>query len=76
MIDHLHFNTCWKKSVSIHHKNIQALATEMFKVRNNTAQEIIKELFAPKMGTYDLGNNNTFKRRRLDSVWQSTESVP
>ena len=35
-------------SVSIHHKNIQALATEMFKVQNNMALEIMKELFVPK----------------------------
>ena len=36
-------------SVSIHHRNIQALATEMFKVKNNIAPEIMKEIFAPKM---------------------------
>ena len=29
-------------SVSIHHRNIQALATEMFKVENNIAPEIMK----------------------------------
>ena len=31
-------------SVSIHHRNIQALATEMFKVKNNIVPEIMKEL--------------------------------
>ena len=36
-------------SVSIHHRKIQALATEMFKVKNNIAPEIMKEIFAPKM---------------------------
>ena len=29
-------------SVSIHHRNIQVLATEMFKVENNIALEIMK----------------------------------
>ena len=29
-------------SVSIHHRNIQALASEMFKVKNNIAPEIMK----------------------------------
>ena len=62
-------------SVSIHHRNIQALATEMFKVKNNIAPEIMKELFAPKMSSYDLQNNNSFKRRRVKSVWHSTELV-
>ena len=62
-------------SVSIHHRNIQALATEMFKVTNNIAPEIMKELFAPKMSSYDLRNDNSFKRRRVKSVWHGTESV-
>ena len=62
-------------SVSIHHRNIQALATEIFKVKNNIAPEIIKELFSPKMSPYDLGNNNSFKRRRVNSVRHGIESV-
>ena len=62
-------------SVSIHHRNIQALATEMFKVKNNIAPEIMKELFAPKMSPYDLRNNNSFKSKRVNSVWHGTESV-
>ena len=51
------------KSVSIHHRNIQALATEMFKVKINIAPEIMKDLFAPKMSSYEFCNNNLFKRR-------------
>ena len=62
-------------SASIHHRNIQALATEMFKVENNIAPEIMKELFAPKMSRYDLRNNNSFKGRRVNSVWHDTGSV-
>ena len=62
-------------SVSIHRRNIQALATEMFKVKNNIALEIMKELFAPKMSSYGLCNNNLFKRRRVNSLWHDTESV-
>ena len=57
-------------SVSIHHRNIQALVTEMLKVKNNIAPEIIKELFAPKVSPYELRNNNSFKRRRVNSVWR------
>ena len=62
-------------SVSIHHRNIQALATEMSKVKNIISPEIIKELFPPKVNPYDLCNNNSFKRRRVNSVWHGTESV-
>ena len=62
-------------SVSIHHRNIQALATKMFKVKNKIALEIMKYLFAPKMSSYDLRNSDSFKRRRVSSVWHGTESV-
>ena len=47
----------------------------MFKVKNNIAPEIMKKLFAPKMSSYDLRNNDSFKRRRVNSVWHGTESV-
>ena len=50
-------------SVSIHHRNIQALPTEMFKVKNNIALESMKKRFAPKMCPYDLHNNKSVKRR-------------
>ena len=70
MISHFHFKNLLEKdnSVSIHHSNIQALAIEMFKVKNNTVPEIMKELFAPKMSPYDLPNHNFFKRKRVNSV--------
>ena len=45
-------------SVSIHHWNIQALATEMFKIKNNIAQVIVKKRFASKMTPYGLRNYN------------------
>ena len=41
-------------TISIHHKNMQALVTEVFKVKNSIAPEIMKELSAPKMSPYDL----------------------
>ena len=47
----------------------------MFKVKNNIAPEIMKELFAPKMSSYDLRNNDSFKRRRVNSAWHGIESV-
>ena len=68
-------NLLKKVSVSVHHRNIQALTTEIFKVKNNIAPEIMKELFAPKMSSYDLRKNNSFKRRRVKPVCHGTESV-
>ena len=45
----------------------------MFKVKNNIAPEIMKELFAPKVSSYELRDNNSFKRRRVNCLawhWQ------
>ena len=47
----------------------------MFKVKNNSAPESMKKHFAPKTSPYDLLNNNSFKRRRANSVWPGTELV-
>ena len=47
----------------------------MFKVKSDIAPEIMKELFSPKISHYDLRNNNSFKSRRVNSVWHGTESV-
>ena len=35
----------------------------------------MKELFAPKMSSYNLRNNSLFKRRRVNSVWHDNELV-
>ena len=44
-------------SVSIHHKSLQTLAIEMFKVHHETSPEIIQEVFlVKKQGNYSLGN--------------------
>ena len=47
----------------------------MFKVENDVALEIMIEIFAPKISFYDLRNNDSFKRRRVKSVWHGTQSV-
>ena len=62
-------------SVSIHHRNIKVLATEIIKVKNNIAPEIMKELLAVKMSSYGIRNNKWFKRRRVNSVFDGSESL-
>ena len=49
-------------AVSSHYRNLETLATEMFKVKNNIAPEIMKEHIAPKMSPFDLRNSNSFQR--------------
>ena len=47
----------------------------MFKVQNNFAPEIMKKLFAPKRSPYDLRNSNSFRRKKVNCVWDGTDSV-
>ena len=61
-------------SMSIHHRNIQKVATEMFKVRNNLSPKIISDLFqlAPnsKVGkSFFRPNVNTVYRGECSLRW-------
>ena len=38
-----------ENSVSIHHRNLQALATEMFKIHRSLSPDILREIFVPKI---------------------------
>ena len=62
-------------SVSIHHRNLQALATEMFKIQRGLSPEILKETFVSKTSSYNLRRNNTFEKRKVHSVYHGTESL-
>ena len=61
--------------VSIHHRNLQALATEMFKIHRGLSPDILREIFVPKISLYNLRRNNTFERRQVHSVYHGTESL-
>ena len=63
-------------SVSIHHKNLQALATEMFKVYNRTSPEIMQEIFTIKeQGKYNLRIQADFVVPHVKSVNFGFESI-
>jgi len=50
------------KTVTIHHKNIHHLATEMYKVKNNIATSYINDIFTPRAHiTYNLRNASEFQ---------------
>ena len=62
-------------SVSMHHRNLQSLATEMFKIHRGLSPDILREIFVPKISLYNLRRNNTFERRQVHSVYHGTESL-
>ena len=62
-------------SVSIHHRNLQTLATEKFKISNNLSPDIVKEIFQERFVPYNLHRNNSFTSHQVNSVYHGTESL-
>ena len=63
-------------SVSIHHKNIQALAIEMFKVKHKLCPEITGDIFMERSNNqYNLRNRPDFITPQVHSVFHGTESI-
>ena len=64
------------KSVSIHHRNIQQLATEIFKVKIGQAPLIMNEIFNfTQSNTYNLRSGVQLSRPLLHSTHFGTESI-
>ena len=56
-------------SVSIHQKNLQVLATEMFKIYQKTSPEIMQDIFSiRKNGHNNLRNINDFIIPKVKSL--------
>ena len=63
------------KSVTIHQKNLQVLATEIFKTKNGLNPEIMKNIFSFIEPVYHLKSNNRLERHNLKSVKYKTETI-
>ena len=48
-------------SVSIHHRNLQVLATEMFKINRGLSPEILRETFVSQTSLHNLCRNDKFE---------------
>ena len=59
-------------SVSLHHRNLQFLATERFKIHRGFSPDILTKIFVPKISSYNLCRN-IFERRKVQSVYHGTE---
>ena len=62
-------------SVSIHQKNLQVLATEIFKAKNGIAPTIMAELFQFTDKPYNLKNKRILQRTKDCTVYHGTESI-
>ena len=71
------FNDLLEKdgSVLIHERNLQALATEMYKIINGLSTPLMKDIFPIKTNLYNLRQNSQFSRPQINTVYHGTESV-
>ena len=63
------------KSVSIHTKHLQMLATEMFKVYRSMSPPIFSRLFRRRDISYNLPSNPNFAVPDVKSVFYGSESI-
>ena len=61
--------------VTIHQKNIQALAIMMHKVVNNIAPTIVSELFSFSNVKYSLRSGSQFHQPSANTVWNGQEAI-
>ena len=63
------------KTVSIHLRNLQILATEIYKAKNKISPEVVNSLFEFTNKNYNLRNGSILKRKRYFTVHYGSESL-
>ena len=63
------------RSVSIHHKNIQILTTEVFKVVNNTCPPIMKTFFDFRENRYSIRKFQEMRQQKVRTVRYGLETA-
>ena len=63
------------KSVTIHHRNLQTLAQEIFKAKNNMAPEILTEIFLHKRSNYSLSLSTVLQGRSIKVAVYGSETI-
>ena len=63
-------------AVTIHQRNLQVLATEIFKVKNNLSPEIMKQVFDFQEPYYNLRSETSqFRRENIKTTHYGIQSV-
>ena len=75
-------NSCYEElltkdgSVSIHHRYIQPLATEFYKIKNGLSPDLFTEIFACEAEShYNLRRCNGFRIPSIRTVYHGSEGV-
>ena len=62
-------------SFCIHHRNLQKLATEMYKAYNDISPPLVKSIFPRREVPYNLRNSNPFQSSHVNTVFRGTETI-
>ena len=62
-------------SFTIHHRNLQKLAIEMYKVKNNISPSFMHDIFPFSNNIYNLRNDKSFKTSNVRTVHYGTETI-
>ena len=62
-------------SYRIHHRNLQRLATEIYKFKHNLGPEILNEMFELQLNSYNTRSDTIIHTRAVKSVYNGTETV-
>ena len=62
-------------SFTIHHRNLQRLATEIFKVKHNLSPIFMKNIFRESTNPYNLRNAPDFQTSNIRTVYNGTETI-
>ena len=64
------------KSFNIHHRNLQKLVTEIFKIKNNMALRLYEYYLSRFNNPYNSRNAIDFKTSNVHTVHSGTETIP
>ena len=63
------------KSVTVHQRNLQILATEMYKILNGLFPDIMQDIFETKSNYYNTRNTSTFTSRNIKTVRYGLQTI-
>ena len=63
------------KSFTIHERNLQRLATEIYKAKNDLSPTFMKTVFIDSLNPYNLRENHGLATSNVKSVYNGTETI-
>ena len=62
-------------SFTIHQRNLQKLATEMFKINTNLSPSFLNTIFPSSQNPYNLRNKNIYRTENIRTVFYGSETI-